>query len=128
MKTEWRDAATSSAGKGFSKGTAMSYSIYRIDPIRDFPLAQEFHGNPIGHHSANLQRVLNVLRGGPLNGKYVLVCTIPHKNWQLATLSGERGKPVNLLPNTFFGDLKQAEWDIFRRRWEAHTGEILPIT
>jgi hypothetical protein len=106
----------------------MLRSIYRVDPIRDLPLAQEFHDSPIGHHSANLQRVLNVLRGGPLKGKYVLVCTIPHKKWQLATLSGERGKPVNLVPNIFFSDLKQAEWDIFRRRWEEHTGEILPIT
>jgi hypothetical protein len=106
----------------------MLCSIHRIDPIRDLPLAQEFHDNPVGHHSANLQRVLNVLRGGPLKGKYVLVCTTPHKEWQLGILSGERGKPVFLVPNTRFADLKQAEWDVFRRRWEAHTGVVLAIS
>jgi hypothetical protein len=105
----------------------MTRSIYRIDPVRDFRLAREFHDNPIGHHSANLQRVLNVLRGGPLQGKYVLVCTKPHEQWQLAILSGERGKPVYLVPDTYFDDLRQAEWDIFKRRWEAHTGKILAI-
>jgi hypothetical protein len=100
-------------------------SIHRVEPIRDLPLALEFLENPVGHHSANLQRVLNVLRGGPLKGKYVLVCTIPHRQWQLAMLSGERGMPVILVPKTFYGDLKQAERDIFKRRWEAHTGELL---
>jgi hypothetical protein len=128
MRTERRDAAANLAAKDFLEGTAMSHSIRRIDPIRDLPLAQEFHDSPIGHHSANLQRVLNVLRGGPLKGKYVLVCTVPHKEWQLAILSGERGKPVTVVPDTFFDDLKQAEWDIFRRRWEAHTAEILAIS
>jgi len=105
----------------------MSPSIHRIDPVRDLPLAQEFRDNPIGHHSANLQRVLNVLRGGPLTGKYVLVCMKPHKEWQLATLSGKRGKPVVLVPDALFTDLRQAEWEVFRRRWAAHTGEILSL-
>ena len=50
---------------------------YKIDPRRDREAVDEFRQNPIGHHSPNLQRVLNTLRGGPLEGKYVLVCTRP---------------------------------------------------
>jgi hypothetical protein len=102
-------------------------SIFRIDPVRDLRLAKEFRDNPIGHHSANLQRILNVLRGEPLKDKYVLVCTKPHEEWQLAILSGERGKPVVLVPGKLYRDLKEAEWDVFKLRWQANTGEELSL-
>jgi hypothetical protein len=103
-------------------------SIYRIDPVRDLPLAREFRDNPVGHHSANLQCILNLFRGEPLKGKYVLVCTRPHEQWQLAVLSGERGKPVELLSGAVFSDLKEAEWQVFKLRWQAATGAELPLT
>ncbi len=105
----------------------MPPSIFRIDPARDLPLAREFRANPVGHHSANLQRVLNVLRGEPLCGKYVLICTKPHEEWQLAQLSGERGKPVVRVPGKFYRDLKEAEWDVFKLRWRVATGEELAL-
>jgi len=72
-------------------------SIFRIDPLKHLPLAKEFRENPVGHHSANLQCILNLFRGEPLEGKYILVCTKPHEEWQLGILSGVRGKPVELL-------------------------------
>ena len=71
---------------------------YKIDPRRDREVVDEFRQNPIGHHSPNLQRVLNALRGGPLKGKYVLVCTRPFAEWVLARHPGERGQPLELLP------------------------------
>jgi hypothetical protein len=102
-------------------------SIYRIDPIKDLALAAEFRENPVGHHSANLQRILNLFRGEPLKGKYVLICTKPHREWQLGMLSGDRGGPVKVLGGQIYRDLRQAEWDVFKRRWHASTGEELML-
>jgi hypothetical protein len=103
----------------------MPGSIYRIDPDLDREFAEEFRRNPVGHHSPGLQRVLNVFRGLPLKGKHVLVCTRPHQEWQLATLSGERGKPVTLVKGKVYRSLEEAEWDVFKIRWLALTGETL---
>jgi hypothetical protein len=96
-------------------------SIYRVDPIRDLPFAEEFKNNPVGHHSPSLQRILHVFRGEPLKDKYVLVVTKPHREWQLARLSGERGKPLTLV-DRFYSCLLEAEWDVFQRRWRDYTG------
>jgi hypothetical protein len=98
---------------------------YRIDPRRDRELVDEFRKTPIGHHSPNLQRVLNTLRGGLLRGKYVLVCTRPFREWVLARHPGERGKPIELLREHTFASREEAEWAVFRMRWKEHTGEDL---
>jgi hypothetical protein len=98
---------------------------YKIDPRRDREVVAEFRSKPIGHHSPNLQRVLNTLRGGPLRGKYVLVCTKPFAEWTLARHPGERGEPLELLPEHTFRSREEAEWAVFRLRWQAHTGEEL---
>ena len=84
-----------------------------------------FRQNPMGPHSPNLQRVLNTLRGGPLRGKYVLVCTRPHREWVLARHPGARGEPIELLPVHTFTSKEEAEWAVFRLRWREHTGEEL---
>ena len=104
----------------------MPASIYKIDPVRDLPYAREFFTTPVGHQSPGLQRVLHVFRGEPLKDKYVLVITKPHEQWQLARLSGERGKPLARL-DTFYTCLLTAERDIFRRRWRDFTGDDLPF-
>jgi hypothetical protein len=103
----------------------MTRSIYKIDPERDFAFAMEFLDHPVGHHSAGLQRILNVFRGEPLAGKYVLICTKPYQEWQLARLTGERGKPVNIVEGIVFTDLETAEREVFRLRWKEHTGREL---
>ena len=98
---------------------------YRIDPRRDRDVVGEFRQKPIGHHSPNLQRVLNALRSGPLAGKYVLVCTRPFREWVLARHPGERGRPIELLREHTFTSKEEAEWAVFRLRWKQHTGEDL---
>ncbi|MEQ8965878.1 MAG: hypothetical protein RID91_08645 [Azospirillaceae bacterium] len=98
---------------------------YKIDPRRDREVVDEFRQNPIGHHSPNLQRVLNALRGGPLEGKYVLVCTKPFEEWVLARHSGERGKSMEILWDHRFSSKEEAEWAVFKLRWKEHTGEDL---
>jgi hypothetical protein len=34
-----------------------------------------------------------------------------------------RGQPVELVPDVVFHDPVEAEWEVFRRRWRALTGE-----
>jgi hypothetical protein len=105
----------------------MTRSIYRIDPDKDLPFAREFMQTPIGIHSAGLQRILNVFRGEPLAGKYVLVEVQPHAKWQLAQLTGQRGAPIPLL-DQFFTDLTEAERAVFKLRWKEHTGHDFSLS
>ena len=105
----------------------MTRSIYKVDPERDFAFAVEFMEKPVGHHSAGLQRLLNLFRGEPLEGKYVLVCAKPHREWRLARLTGIRGKPVEMVGDVRFTDLETAERAVFRLRWKEHTGQDLAI-
>ena len=58
---------------------------------------------------------------------HVLVALEPHQRWVLAELTGERGRPVVLHPETEFTDLHEAERVIYRMRWKAITGEELPL-
>ncbi|MGR8918270.1 MAG: hypothetical protein ACU85V_01535 [Gammaproteobacteria bacterium] len=100
-----------------------AHENYRPTPD-DRRLIEEFRANPIGHHSPDLQRLLNRLRGAPMADKYCLVVVEPNREWQLAKTSGEPGKPVKLLSRRFT-DHKEAEWFVFRQRWKALTGETL---
>ena len=104
----------------------MTQSTYRIDPVKDLPFAREFMATPVGLHSPGLQRVLNVLRGEPLAGKYVLIEITPHKRWRLARLTGERGQPVPVL-DMVFTDLETAEREVFMLRWKDHVGQDLVL-
>ena len=104
----------------------MTQSTYRIDPVKDLPYAREFMATPVGLHSPGLQRVLNVLRGEPLAGKYVLIEIASHKRWRLARLTGERGQPVTVL-DTVFTDLETAEREVFMLRWKDHVGQDLVL-
>ena len=85
----------------------------------------EFRQQPIGPHSPNLQRLLNAMRGGSNEGRYCLICTKPVQEWQLARMTGKRGKPPVPVEGEIFTDLREAEWAVFRRRWKEATGEDL---
>jgi hypothetical protein len=99
-------------------------SIYKVSD-QDHAVVVEFDKKPIGHHSPELQRVLNVFRGEPTQEKYVLVCTKPHQEWTLGLLPGEPGKPVRFLRDQVFTNIEDAEREVFRRRWKKHTGRDL---
>ena len=98
--------------------------MYKIDSSRK-DLVEEFRSNPVGHHSADLQQLLNLMRAGPFPGKHVLICTKPHREWMLGQLSGVRGEPVDVLEDQVFNRAEDAEWAVFKRRWKALTGEDL---
>ena len=87
-------------------------------------LIEEFKQNPIGHHSPDLQRLLNRLRGAPMADKHCLVVVDPNRQWRLAKTTGVRGEPIKLLPQRFT-NLVDAEWHVFKLRWQALTGETL---
>jgi hypothetical protein len=93
--------------------------------IFDPELVAEFWRCPVGNHSPNLQALLNVMRGGPLAGKYVLICRKPHREWSLAMHSGVRGKPPVPVPGYLFTDSEDAERTVFRLRWKQLTGQEL---
>ena len=101
-------------------------SHYPIDPTRT-DLAREFKINPLGPHSAALQRIVTRMRWNELEGRYVLVTRIPHREWVLARLSGQRGVDVALMEDRVFTSLAAAEWAVFKLRWEAITGAALDI-
>lgn len=88
-------------------------------------IAREFREKPLGQHSPELQRVLTLFRSEEMAGKYVLVCTEPHRRWALGQLSGRRGEPVTVFEDIQFTSREDAEWEVFRRRWERYFGEEL---
>lgn len=96
---------------------------YRPQPD-DRRLIEEFRKKPIGHHSPDLQRLLNRMRGAPMEDKYCLVVTKPGREWQLAKTTGKPGKPLKMLSKRF-STMEEAEWYVFRQRWKALTGETI---
>lgn len=93
----------------------------------DLEVAHEFRERPIGHHSPELQRVLTLFRGEPVAGKFVLVCLEAHKRWALGQITGRRGDAVRVFDDVVFDSREDAEWEVFKRRWERHFGEPLTI-
>lgn len=86
---------------------------------------EEFRRKPVGQHSPFLQRRLNQMRGEAIEGKYVLVCTVAHHEWVLAQLNG-RARPITIHWEHVFHDINEAEYEIFRLRWQRHFGKSVP--
>ena len=101
-------------------------SQYPIDPSRT-DLAREFMANPMGPHSAALQRIVTRMRDTEPAGRYVLVTRVPYQEWGLAQLSGQRGVDLTLLEDQVFTSIEDAERAVFRLRWELITGSPLLI-
>ena len=99
---------------------------YNIDPKRT-DLAREFRDNIGGPHSEELRYVLHRMRGMPIARKYVLIVQEPFRRWKIGQLSGNRGDPVTSVGNKEFTSLEDAEWEIFRLRWQEITGEPLEL-
>lgn len=96
-----------------------------IDPSR-IDLAREFKRNPFAKHSPDLYALLEILRGPRFNGNYVCVMLEPHRRYVLA-VKQPGGKPPVVLSNEVFASAEEAEWAVFKRRWEQAAGQPLPI-
>jgi len=92
-------------------------------------LVEEFRRKPRGPHGDELQKLLHRMRwsgDSEASGRYVLVVKEPGRRWALGRLPRMRGKPVEILSNQVFTSIAEAEWEVFKRRWEALTGTSLP--
>ena len=101
-------------------------SHYPVDPTRT-DLARAFRARPFGPHGPELQRIVTRMRWCEVVGRHVLVTRIPHREWVLGRLSGKRGADVELLEDQVFTSRAEAEWAVFKLRWQAVTGETLDI-
>ena len=66
--------------------------MVEIDASRK-DLIEEFRRTPVGRHSADLRYLLNRMRTAPGLPNYVLICTVPQREWILATKQPGRGTP-----------------------------------
>lgn len=98
----------------------------KIDPKRT-DLAKEFRKQPYGIHSDELQRVLNIMRGGPFAGRLVALCIRRHKEWTLGRLGATPHDPVKRVDSRVFSSFEDIEWEIFKLRWKELSGEELKI-
>ena len=42
-------------------------------------------------------------------------------------MPAERAAPLNIEEGPVFTSREEAEWEVFRRRWRAHTGESINL-
>jgi hypothetical protein len=99
--------------------------MYRFDKTR-LDLAREFRANPWGEHSPDLQYLLNLMRAPGPAPFHVLLIDEAGKRWTLATLEpGGRSPPRPT--NVVFTDLLEAEWHVFKLRWETLAGAPLEL-
>ena len=91
--------------------------MYRIDPARS-DLIEEFRNAPFGPHSPEMQKVLQLLRWGPVAGRPVVVCTVPNREWVIGVLPERRGEAIALERERPFQNLASALVAVFERRWE----------
>ena len=101
-------------------------SHYPVDPSR-IDLAREFRANPFGPHRVELQRIVTRMRWCEVEGRHVLLTRVPHREWMLGRLSGRRGVDVEVLEDQVFTSRAEAEWTVFKLRWQAITGQALDI-
>ena len=75
-----------------------------------------------GPYSLALQQILDKMRTTPLKGRFVILIKKPFKEFQLAQLSGIRGRNPEIVKGVIYKSIAEAEWDIFKRRWFFLTG------
>ncbi len=98
--------------------------MYAIDPSRK-DLVEEYRQNPGGPYGPELTLLVNRLRLGPMEERYILVCTKRGREWTVAKMPTVRGAKLELFEDRVFDDYYAAAWEVFRLRWEAVTGEAI---
>jgi branched-chain amino acid transport system permease protein len=89
-----------------------------LRPLLTKKLLAEHRRNPLGDHGDALKRVLNYFRRSLTLTPYVVVYTEPFREWRLARLSGERGKPPTLIDGPGYNSEAQAMHAVFLKRAE----------
>ena len=100
--------------------------MYKITAEADLPFVEEFRKNPIGHHSPNLQRILNILRYDLSGNQIILVTRVPFKEWVLGHMPPSRDDKIIVEDDAeIFTTKEDAEWAVFCARWAAATGNLI---
>ena len=100
--------------------------MHTVDPAR-VDLAHEFRAHPLGPHSPDLQKLLKLLRWEPIAGRHILVQPRRDGPWFLAETTGAKGCPLKIYEGAPFARLEDAYFEVFRKRWEEHTGGSLDL-
>ncbi len=98
--------------------------MHRVDPSRR-DLAREYKANPTGPHSPDLQKLLKLIRWEPIDERFIIVRPKPDGLWYLARTTGPKGHPIEIFYSHGYATQTEANWAMFRKRWERHTGEVL---
>ena len=101
--------------------------VYKIDADEDRKYIEEFRRLPIGEHSPGLQRLLTIMRLDAGGWQHVLVCRKPFAEFVIGLMPPNRADPIQIEDGPVFASREEAEWEIFRRRWQQHTGEDINI-
>ena len=98
--------------------------MHAVDPKR-LDLAREFKCAPIGPHSADLQKLLKIMRWDRPDKRWISVQTERGGAHYLAYSKGPRGHSLDVFLEQPFATFAEAQWAIFRKRWQQHTGNAL---
>jgi hypothetical protein len=79
-------------------------------------LLEEHRASPAGRHSPALALVLAYFRQEPVRAKLALLAAEPGRRWQVVELSGEQGRPHELVEAASFDSEDGAAHDVFLRR------------
>lgn len=99
--------------------------VYRITPENDRQYIEEFRRKPMGRHSPGLQRMLNIMRLWRGGDQYILIAREEFADYVIGRMPERRSDPIVIEREQSFASREEAEWELFRRRWRAHTGEEL---
>ena len=102
--------------------------VYKINADEDRQYIEEFRKTPIGAHSPGLQRLLNIMRLDSGGDQPVLVCRRRFTEYVIGRMPLKRSEPIEMEDSPVFATREEAEWELFRRRWHLHTGEIINQT
>lgn len=98
----------------------------QVKPLITKELIEEYRLNPIGKHSEQLDVILNFFRRHheQMEGKYVIVCTDPHKEWRVGVHPGVRGEKPAILWEERFDSREAAEFGLFLKRLKKYGVEV----
>jgi hypothetical protein len=94
----------------------------KIKPLITKELIEEHKQNPIGKHSEQLDMILNYFRRHheQMEGKYVIVCTKPHKEWRIGEHPAVRGERPTVFEDESFDSREAAEHGLFLKRLQKY--------
>lgn len=98
---------------------------FPIDATR-LDLAREFRDAPKGPHSPELQKIVHRMRWSGAGGRWCIVPLEPGRLWMLALLPEKRRGEIRTFPEKSFTSINDAEWHVFKIRWQVLTGQALP--